>query len=96
MKGAILSDSGGVIYLLADKTLYTLAPVPIEQQVNQLLALRRVQEALNLLDRTSDGYVNVIQFSPSFHRFCFIRPFSVSLSVYVCVCLALSLSLFDL
>ena len=40
MKGAVLSDSGGMVYLSAGGTLYTPLPVPIEQQVNQLLALR--------------------------------------------------------
>jgi hypothetical protein len=52
----VLSDIGGSVYLFAGGVMYALVPVPIEQQVNQLLALRRVQEALNLLDRTSDGY----------------------------------------
>ena len=53
----MLADEGSSIYVVASNQLAVLRPVPVDQQVNQLLALNRVQEALNLLDRTAEGYV---------------------------------------
>eukprot|EP00698_Gefionella_okellyi_P018751 TRINITY_DN565_c0_g1_i1.p1 TRINITY_DN565_c0_g1~~TRINITY_DN565_c0_g1_i1.p1 ORF type:complete len:1003 (-),score=175.07 TRINITY_DN565_c0_g1_i1:1176-4184(-) len=54
-KHALLVESHGKILLHHAGRVSLLRPVPTDQQVNQLLALNRVQEALNLLDNTAEG-----------------------------------------
>ncbi len=42
------------VFVVADKEIHRLSPVPLEDQIEELLKIQRVDEALMMLDRLQD------------------------------------------